>query len=128
MDQLVRRIGTLSGLMLLGLGIVILPGGFLPRGFLPPLAVMAAAQEDAGQQEDNGDKERREITPEMLDDLDENPDDPILELIDGIQKNMRRIEDLLNQKSTGAETTGLQRDTVKQIDKLIEEAIKAGAT
>ena len=76
-----------------------------------------------------GDKKKKdEITREMLEDLDQPDEDPILELLDDIQENMRAIEEMLNKKQTGASTQEIQSSTVERIDKLIEEAIKAGAT
>lgn len=55
-------------------------------------------------------------------------EDPILELLDGIGKNMKSIEDLLNQPNTGASTQGLQGQAIDQIEKLIEEIQKRGTT
>lgn len=54
--------------------------------------------------------------------------DPILELVDEIGKNMKSIEELLNQPNTGQATQDLNNQTIDQIEKLIEEVQKRGTS
>lgn len=46
------------------------------------------------------------------------------QLLDDVQKNMKRIEELLKDKDTSSSTQEVQRMTLDQLDKLIEEAGK----
>lgn len=43
-------------------------------------------------------------------------------LLDDVQKNMKRIEELLKEKNTSSSTQQVQRETMDQLDKLIEAA------
>jgi hypothetical protein len=51
---------------------------------------------------------------------DAGPAAEITRLAGEIRDNMKKIEELLNRRQTGAETQGAQTSTIEQIDKLIE--------
>ncbi len=111
------------------LGLVCLPG---PGALLGAQEKGGSAAEKVvpprADQESEEKESTSKITREILDDLGDEEKDPILGLVNDIQENMKSIEDLLKRRSTGSETQTLQTKTIEQIEKLIEEAIKAGAT
>ncbi|MGE3163444.1 MAG: hypothetical protein AB7O52_00910 [Planctomycetota bacterium] len=124
----------------------------IAAGFFAGLATVAFAQSDADNQAAQGGKDVKVLTPPVpVDEPKPSGDskgeedetrkaleglgqggaggnDPIIELLDDIGKNMKSIEELLNQPNTGSSTQGLQGKTLDQIEKLIEEIQKRGTT
>lgn len=76
---------------------------------------------------DKAGDERDGVKPPDAEPLGQAPkENPFGELLDDISGNMKRIEDLLNQRSTGSSTQDLEQQTVEKIDELIRKLESMG--
>ncbi len=59
--------------------------------------------------------------PEEVPIGEQSQENPFAELLDEIGENMKRIEEMLNQKETSASTQDLEQQTIEKIDELIRK-------
>lgn len=90
------------------------------RGATLLVATVVATGSMALAQGDSSEKEKKDTAQPVV--QPQGAQDDVDKLLDDVQKNMKRIEELLKEKNTSSSTQQVQRETMDQLDKLIEAA------